>query len=152
MVKAHPAARSLVIALLALAAGAPAAGADFRSIAANGTILYDAPSARARPLFVVSQYTPVEVVVSIEGWAKVRDQAGELNWVERKALSDLRTVVVTAATADARQAPSEQSEIAFQANRGVALELAELVAGGWVRVRHRDGQTGFMRASQLWGL
>lgn len=147
---AHPAARLLVIALLA--AGAPAAGADFRSIAANGTILYDAPSARARRLFVVSQYTPVEVVVSIEGWAKVRDQAGELNWVERKALSELRTVVVTAATAGARQAPSEQAEIAFQASRGVALELVELASEGWVRVRHRDGQTGFMRASQLWGL
>lgn len=130
----------------------PGASADFRSIAENGTVLYDAPSARAARLFVASRYTPVEIVVSIEGWAKVRDPAGDLTWVEKKALSDLRTVVVTAAVADARLSPSEQAELAFQVRQGVALELLEMASGGWVRVRHRDGQTGFMRMSQLWGL
>ena len=46
--------------------------------------------------FVASRYMPVEIVVSIEGWVKVRDQAGDLAWVEKNALSELRTVVVTA--------------------------------------------------------
>ena len=129
----------------------PAAAADFRSIAENGTVLYDAPSARAKKLFVASRYTPVEIVVSIEGWAKVRDPAGDLTWVEKKGLSELRTVVVTAAAADARQAPDEQSPLAFQAQRSVALELIELSGGGWIKVRHLDGQSGFLRANQVWG-
>lgn len=142
----------VIFAAFALALAVPGAAADFRSIGENATVLYDAPSARASRLFVASRYTPVEIVVSIEGWAKVRDQAGDLAWVERKALSDLRTVVVRASVADARLLPSEQSGLAFQASQGVALELLELASGGWVRVRHRDGQTGFMRISQLWGL
>lgn len=142
----------LATAILALGVAVPGAGADFRSIAENGTVLYDAPSVRAGRLFVASRYTPVEIVVSIEGWAKVRDPAGDFTWVEKRALSDLRTVVVTASVADARLSPSEQSGLAFQASQGVALELVEMASGGWVRVRHRDGQTGFMRINQLWGL
>jgi len=33
----------------------------------------------------------------------------------------------------------------------VILELSE-VAGAWVRVRHRDGGSGFIRAPQVWGV
>jgi Bacterial SH3 domain len=32
----------------------------------------------------------------------------------------------------------------------VILDLLE-VAGAWLHVRHRDGQTGFIRAQQVWG-
>ncbi len=142
----------LLVAALALVVALPAASADFGSIGEDGAILYDAPSSRAKRLFVVSRYTPVQIVVSIEGWAKVRDQAGSFAWVEKKALSDLRTVVVSAALAQVRLTPNVGSEVVFEASQGVALELLEVNGAGWARVRHRDGQTGYMLASQLWGL
>lgn len=138
-------------AILALSAMVPAGAADFRSIADNGAVMYDAPSVRAKKLFVASRYTPVEIVVSIEGWAKVRDPSGDLTWVEKKALSELRTVVVTAPAAGAKKTPDEQSPAAFGVKQGVALELIELSGGGWVKVRHRDGQSGFLRVSEVWG-
>jgi hypothetical protein len=40
----------------------------------------------------------------------------------------------------------------FQARPGVALEIVERGSGPWVKVRHRDGQTGFVRANHVWGL
>jgi len=40
----------------------------------------------------------------------------------------------------------------FEAERDVVLELVEAVPGGWVKVRHRDGQSGFLKAPQVWGL
>lgn len=138
----------LVLALAPLAAGA----AEFRSIADNGAILYDAPSAKARPLYVASRHLPVEVVVNLEGWAKVRDSAGDLVWVEKKALSETRFVIVTAPLADVRQSPDANAPLTFQAQNQVVLELLETVDGGWARVKHRDGQTGFVRNSQVWGL
>lgn len=46
-------------------------------------ILYDAPSQRGVKLFVIHRDTPVEVVVSLEGWVKVRDAEGSLAWIER---------------------------------------------------------------------
>ena len=143
--------RGLVVLVLLVLAG-PAAAAEFRSIAESGTLMYDAPSVRAKKLFVASRLYPVEIVINIDTWAKVRDHAGDLVWVEKKALSDKRTVIVTAAVADARQTASEQATLVFQAQQGVALDMAEPPAGGWIRVRHADGATGYVRISQVWGI
>ena len=143
--------RSLVVSgLLALAW--PAAAAEFRSIAENGTLMYDAPSVRAKKLFVASRFYPVEIVINIDTWAKVRDHAGDLVWVEKKALSDKRTVIVTVNVAEARQTASDQAALVFQAQQGVALDIAEPPAGGWIKVRHLDGATGYVRISQVWGI
>jgi SH3-like domain-containing protein len=142
--------RALAACLL-LALAWPAAAGEFRSIAENGTLMYDAPSVRAKKLFVASRYYPVEVVINIDAWVKVRDHAGDLTWVEKKALSDKRTIVVTAAVAEVRQAPSEDAAMVFQAQRGVALDLAEAQAGGWIKVRHADGQVGYVKLNQVWG-
>jgi len=138
-------------ACLLLALALPAAAGEFRSIAENGTLMYDAPSVRAKKLFVASRYYPVEVVINIDAWVKVRDHAGDLTWVEKKALSDKRTILVTAALAEVKQAPSDEAAIVFQAQRGVALDLAEAQAGGWVKVRHADGQVGYVKLNQVWG-
>lgn len=142
--------RSFAVALLALSL--PVSAVEFRSIAESGTVMYDAPSVKSKKLFAASRYYPVEIVVSIDNWAKVRDSAGELAWVEKKALSERRTVVVTAPVADVRQAASEQSTVAFQAQQGVVLELAEVSSSGWVKVRHADGMTGYVRINQVWGI
>ena len=126
--------------------------ADLRSVSERAAILYDAPSVRAKKLHVVGQYYPLEVVVNIDNWVKVRDVSGELSWIEKKALSDKRTVIVSAALADVRQAPDEKSALVFQAREGVILELAEIGAGGWVKVQHRDGLSGYVPGRQVWGL
>ena len=143
--------RSLAVSVLLVLAW-PAAAGEFRSIAENGTPMYDAPSVRAKKLFVASRHYPVEVVINIDAWVKVRDQAGDLAWVERKTLSDKRTVIVTAAVADVRQTANDQAALVFQAQQGVALDIAEPPAGGWIKVRHLDGATGYVRISQVWGI
>src|SRR5436309_14615470 len=143
--------RGLAASVLLAFAWSATAG-EFHSIAENGTPMYDAPSVRAKKLFVASRLYPVELVINIDAWIKVRDQAGDLSWVEKKALSDKRTVIVTAAVADARQAASDGAALVFRAQRGVALDLAEPPADGWIKVRHAEGQTGYVKTSQVWGL
>ena len=141
------------LALAALLALAPVAGAaEFLSVAERAVILYDAPSLKAKRLFVASQFYPVEVIVTVDNWVKVRDAAGDLAWVEKRQLSDRRTVLVKSATADVRQSAEDSAPLAFQAREGVALELTEIGPAGWVKVRHRDGQSGFLRVSTVWGL
>jgi len=116
----------------------------------NAAILYDAPSAKAKRLYVVGQGYPVEVVVVVEGWSKVRDASGDLTWIESKSLVDRRTVLVKTPLAQIRESADENGTVVFQAQQDVLLDLLE-VAGGWLRVRHRDGQTGFVRVTQVWG-
>lgn len=147
---------SAAIAAVATAASLCAAGAAFaanyRSVADNAAVLYDAPSARAKKLYVVSKYTPLEVLVNVEQWVKVRDQTGDIAWIEKKTLSETRTVVVAAPLAEVRADANEQAQIVFRAQLGVALELAEPAANGWVKLRHRDGQAGYVKTGQVWGL
>lgn len=140
-----------LLAVAAATAATNAGAAEFRSVQENAAVLYDAPSRAAKPLFVVQRSYPLEVIVSLEAWVKVRDHAGALSWIERKALGERRTVLVTAATAEVRQRPEDASPAAFSAAQNVALELVEIAPGGWLRVRHPDGATGFVRAAQVWG-
>jgi SH3-like domain-containing protein len=135
--------------LLAVSFGANAA--EFRSVQENAAVLFDAPSRAAKPLFVVQRHYPLEVIVNLEAWVKVRDQAGALTWIEKKSLSDKRMVLVTAASAEARVRPEDGAPAAFAAAQNVALELVEVAPNGWLRVRHADGATGFMRATLVWG-
>lgn len=145
------AARGMVAgAALALLSVPTAWGLDFRSIAVNAAVLYDAPSAKARKMYVVNEGYPLEVVVMVEGWVKVRDANGDLTWVERKALSERRTVMVKVALAPVRQAADEASPIVFEAQQSVILELED-VAGAWLKVKHRDGQSGYIKAADVWG-
>jgi SH3-like domain-containing protein len=132
--------------------------ADFRSTDAP-TVLYDAPSARAKPLFVLSRDTPLEVIVAIEGWIKVRDAGGSIGWVDRKSLSEKRALVVRVPVADVLAAPDPAAPIVFRAEQNVILELAEPASSasnttspGWVKVKHRDGEVGYVRITQVFGL
>ena len=145
--------------LIALALPLAATAADFRSTRDPATVLYDAPSARAKPLFVYGRDVPVESLVSVEGWTKVRDASGTIGWMQAKSLADKRMLVVRAPVADVHATPEDSAPVVFRANRDVLLELAESAASpaatatpGWVKVRHRDGQTGYVRLAQVFGL
>ena len=138
------------ISAFALVLAAAPAAADYMSVV-EPAVLYDAPSARSKKLFVLSRGTPVEVLVTLDNWARVRDASGELAWTERKALSEKRTVVVTVPNATVRAREDDAAPAVFQAANGVVLEYVEPGAPGWIRVRHRDGETGFVRIGQVWG-
>ena len=133
-----------------MAAALPAMAIEYRSVNA-AAVLYDVQSQRGSKLFVIREGTPVELVVSLEGWGKVRDAEGGMAWIEKKFLSEKRTLIVTAARAEIRPKADETSPPLFAAEKDVLLDYLETVPGGWVRVRHRDGQGGFVRANQVWG-
>jgi SH3-like domain-containing protein len=124
---------------------------DFRSVADAGAVLYDAPSTSGRKLYVVSHGYPLEVVVTLENWVKVRDATGVLSWIERKSLGDKRMVLVIAATANVYQSPANDSPVAFKAERDVILEFLEPGPPGWLKIKHREGQSGFIMESSVWG-
>jgi len=150
--------RRIVVAAL-LWPAVCAATAEFRATSDSATILYDAPSSRAKPLFVYGRDVPLETLVSVEGWTKVRDAGGSIGWIANRALTDKRMLVVRAPVVDVHASPEDTAPVVFRAEQNVLLELAEPAASptstatpGWVKVRHRDGQSGFVRVAQLFGL
>ena len=125
---------------------------EFRSVAADAAVLYDAPSTQAQKLFILSRYYPVEIIVTLDKWVKVRDASGALSWIESSNLAAKRTVLISANIAEIRSQPVISAPLVFKAERDVALELVEIASGGWVKVKHRDGESGFVPLKEVWGI
>ncbi len=130
----------------------PAQAIEYRSIEAPAAILYDSPSQKGKKLYLIKAKTPVEVVVRLGEWIKVRDAEGTLAWIEGKLLSERRTLVVTAPRAELRQADKPDASVLLELDKWVGLDWLEPAAPGWVKVKHRDGVTGYVRVTQVWGL
>jgi SH3-like domain-containing protein len=154
--------RAAAIAIAAVgASGAavPALAAEYRTTAEAPALLYDAPSTKARPQYVFGRDVPLEVLVSVEGWTKVRDLGGTIGWMANKSLAERRVLQVRVPAADVRANADDASPVVIRVAENVLLELAEpatspstTYAPGWVKVKHRDGATGYVRVSQVFGL
>jgi SH3-like domain-containing protein len=124
---------------------------DFSSVAPPYAVMYDAPTQKGRKLYIAPAGMPVEVVLTNGDWARVRDAAGELSWMNTGSLLPRRTLIVEVDLANVRASESESAPVVFTATKWVVLELAEPIRSGWIKVRHRDGETGFVKASEVWG-
>lgn len=124
---------------------------DFVSVGDRPAILYDAPSLKANRIFVLGPHYPLEAVVVLEHWVKVRDESGRLLWVEKSFLGQNHYVMVSVPVAGIRQSASDDAPLVFQAKTGVLLEITAAPSNGWIPVAHQDGQSGFVKASQVWG-
>ncbi len=137
--------------LLLLLAASPAAQAfDFVSVA-EPAVLYDANSLKAKKLFVATRYLPLEQVVVLDNWVKVRDNTGKLFWIEKRMLSSKRYVMVTATTSVVRRSPEDNAEAVFTATQQLGLEWLGSTGAGWVKVRHADGSAGYIKSGDVWG-
>lgn len=130
----------------------PAQALEFRSVNVPKAILYDAPSLEASKLFLLTSGYPVEVIVNLGEWIKVRDHFGALSWIQGKQLSAKRTALVMADQTEIRQLDNEQSPLVATVEKDVVLEvLTPTAKNGWVKVKHKDGLTGYIQATAIWG-
>ncbi|MBC3870949.1 SH3 domain-containing protein [Undibacterium oligocarboniphilum] len=141
-----------ILSVTALVVVVPAQALEFRAVGANPVIMYDAPSLKGGKLYIAPRGMPVEVVFTSGAWSKVRDMTGDLSWVESKDLITRRTLIVRVAGARIRASADDSAALVFSADKFVLLDMAEPAAGGWVKVRHRDGQLGYVKANEVWGL
>ena len=105
----------VAVAWLLFAATGFVAAAEYRVTGEPATILYDAPSAKAKPLFVYGRDVPMEVLVNVEGWTKVRDVNGTIGWVSGKGFSDKRVLQVRMQLADVRAPPDTAAPLVLRA-------------------------------------
>jgi SH3-like domain-containing protein len=137
----------------AVLAQAPSVPAPlFAAIGEKPAILYDGLSTKANKIFILSRFHPVEVLVKLDKWTKIRAVGNTIGWMENAFLGEKRYVQVAGTIAEIRVSPSGNADLVFEAQRAVLLEpTGPVTTDGWLPVRHRDGQSGFVRASQVWG-
>lgn len=143
--------QALLAAVLALVAGT-AFALEFRSVKETGVALYDAPNLSAQKLFVVSRYFPVEVLATQKDWSRVRDATGGIAWIPSAALSTRRTVLVMADKLAVRDTADDKARVLFWAEKDLVLDMVEAPQSSWVKLKHRDGSSGYARINGLWGL
>jgi len=142
---------ALFVLFFSLLGNAEAHAADYRSVGAESAILYNAPSERARKVFIAPRGMPVELILNLDGWSKIRDAEGDLSWVASRALVDRRTVVVTAVRTSILAGNSDTAMMLATADKGVLFDMLAPAAGGWVKVMHVDGTSGYVRTTEVWG-
>lgn len=141
-----------LVPTVAIAQSTPTTAPLFAAIGDKPAILYDGLSTKANKIFILSRFHPVEVLVKLDKWTKVRDAGNTVGWMENTLLVEKRYVQVASTSAEIRVAPNANAAIVFEAERAVLLEPAgPATADGWLPIRHRDGQSGFVRAAQVWG-
>ncbi|MBM5572078.1 MULTISPECIES: SH3 domain-containing protein [Deefgea] len=141
--------RLIAVSLLAvMTSGAHAV--EYRSTARHGVIFYDAPADTATKRFILSANIPLEVMNEQGDWIRVRDRDGTLSWIKKSDVS-LRRFVQANRLSDVRQAADTHSPILFKVERNVLLERLDTSNTGWVKIKHRDGQTGYIRIEDVWG-
>jgi SH3-like domain-containing protein len=95
---------------------------------------------------------PVEIIVNLGEWVKVRDQLSGLSWIEGKYLDTKRTVLVTDNT-DIKEAEGADSKLLATVEKDVVLDLlSPKINNGWVKVKHQGGIVGYIQSSAIWGL
>ncbi|HEY9322231.1 MAG TPA: SH3 domain-containing protein [Candidatus Methylopumilus sp.] len=127
--------------------------AEFRSVAFAKTILYEAPSATTKKLYLVGEGYPLEIIVNLGDWLKVRDPYGTLSWAESKNLQSKRTVIVKVDKANIYKDPESKSALVATIEKDVVIELSDpLIANGWIKVRYQQDLDGYIQTSQVWGI
>jgi len=143
--------RHIALSALLLVAANIASAIEFKSVGSDPAVAYDAPGAKGRKVFVVPRGMPVETILTYGDWTKVRDAGGDLYWLESKVLTPKRMLFVKAANAKIHASADDSSPLVFSADKGVLLEWTEPAASGWIKVKHRDGQVGYAKVTEVWG-
>ena len=127
--------------------------AEFRSVAFAKTILYEAPSATTKRVYLVGEGYPLEIIVNLGDWLKVRDPYGTLSWAESKNLQSKRTLIVKVDKANIYKDPESKSALLATIEKDVVIELSDpLIANGWIKVRYQQDLDGYIQTSQVWGI
>jgi len=59
--------------------------------------------------------------------------------------------MVSQPVAAVRENPDSNAAVVFQAPQQLALEWLDNTGSGWIKVRHMDGATGYIKLTEVWG-
>lgn len=139
----------LALLTLALLTSSLAAHAADGLLTREPAVVYDAPSDKAKALFIISGHQPLLLISKIHGWYKVFTYTGDSGWVSINDVQNSNNGVVLADRAAVFADPNTEADIIFYAKRGVVVEVLNN-ASGWLQIVHQDGESGYIPTNQVW--
>ena len=147
------AAGSWACLLLAAGGAAPAqtSNADFFSVKKAKAVVRTEPEPKAKALWTIWRFAPVEAMSYRGDWIRIRDFEGDGGWVKKSDLAgDVPTVAVTAKEGKVRAGPSEKQKVVWLLDRGYALRVFAS-KGDWLDIGDLDAVSGWIRRDEVWG-
>ena len=93
---------------------------------------------------------PLQVLEKSGDWVRVKDWEGDGGWMHVSQLSTERFVIVRPKEVNVRSGPGTENKIVFKAEHGVVLKLLGTLKD-WLKVKHEDGDEGWIAANLVWG-
>ncbi|HAH06004.1 MAG TPA: hypothetical protein DCM05_05650 [Elusimicrobia bacterium] len=146
---------ALLFALAASAAAqtpaAPKTAQELYSVARPKILVREEPEKKAKALWPLWKYAPVEALSYRGDWVRVRDFEGDSGWVQRSELTQrVPTVCVRGKEGKLRKAAGPSSKLLWLLDRGFALRIFA-VKGDWVEVSDLDEVNGWIHRDEVWG-
>jgi len=144
-----------LLLLLAWSACGTAWGSTMVSVAGEKVNLRKGPSTRYPIVWELGKGFPLRVVGSQGNWLKVSDFENDVGWIYKNLVVRKPHLIVKAnkgskARVNIRSGPGTRYKIVGKAEYGVVFETLQQ-EGGWAKVRHETGLTGWIKRSLLWG-
>lgn len=126
------------------------------AVAQRVAVVVDRANVRAGPgtdhdiLWTVGKYYPMEVIKAAGDWYKGRDFEGDVGWIFHSLVEKVPAVVVKKPLVNVRTGPGTDFRVLFQAEKGVSFKVLES-KDKWLKIRHADGEVGWIHRSLVWG-
>ena len=138
-----------LVALLILSLPAAAVAAEYVSVKKDGVNIRSGPGTDHNVVWQVFESFPLKVLQRDGKWVSVVDYQGDKGWIYAPLVTSRKTVIVNVETGNMRSRPSTNDDVIAEVKKGVVFEAREM-SGDWIKVRYKDGLTGWMHNSLLW--
>ena len=127
-----------------------------QAMAAQLAVKVDRANIRSGPgtdheiLWSVGKYYPLDVIKKSGNWYKTRDFENDVGWIFHTLTKKIPTIIVKVPLVNIRKGPGTSFRVFFQAEKGVSFKLLDEKAK-WFKVKHTDGEIGWIHKSMVWG-
>lgn len=108
------------------------------------------PGSNYSVLWELGRGFPLKVLGRKGGWVKVEDFEGDTGWIYGKLVDNKPHLIVKKRRVNVRSGPGRHYRVVGKANYGVVFKTLK-ASKGWVRVKHENGLTGWVKRDLLWG-
>lgn len=139
-----------ILGFIFILLSAAIANAEMVSIARPKVNMRSGPGTKYAVLWELGSGYPLQVKGKSGNWLKVSDFEGDVGWVYKSLVSRKAHLIVKKERVNIRSGPGKKYRIVGQANYGVVLRTIKR-GKNWVKVKHDNGMTGWVKRSLLWG-
>jgi len=135
------------VAMLVMAA--PALALERMAVKSSTANLRSGPGTKYEVLWQVEKFHPLLIIEKKGAWYKIKDFEGDMAWVHSSLLGKINGVITTKTKCNVRSKPNKGGKILFTVERGVPFKVLKR-NGNWIRIKHADGEIGWIYNSLVW--